>query len=50
MRTWSPGRAHAVLEAVRTHAVESLRRGDRPEPLAIAMNSDFADSAALPWT
>jgi hypothetical protein len=37
---------HAVLEAVRTHALESLRaRADRPELLAVAMNSDFKDSA-----
>lgn len=37
---------HAVLESVRTHALESLRgRGDGPELLAIAMNSDFKDSA-----
>jgi uncharacterized protein DUF349 len=37
---------HAVLENVRAHALESLRsRGDRQEMLAIAMNSDFKDSA-----
>jgi hypothetical protein len=37
---------HAVLESVRTRAFESLRgRGDGPELLAIAMNSDFKDSA-----
>ena len=37
---------HAVLESVRTRALESLRgRGDGPELLAIAMNSDFKDSA-----
>ncbi|HEX7797348.1 MAG TPA: DUF349 domain-containing protein [Vicinamibacterales bacterium] len=37
---------HAALEPVRVHAVESVRtRGDRAEMLAIAMNSDFKDSA-----
>jgi len=37
---------HAVVESVRTRALESLRgRGDGPELLAIAMNSDFKDSA-----
>src|SRR5262245_15983134 len=37
---------HAVLETVRGHALESVRmRGDRAELLAIAMNSDFKDSA-----
>jgi hypothetical protein len=37
---------HAVLEPVRAHAVESVSaRGDRAELLAIAMNSDFKDSA-----
>jgi hypothetical protein len=37
---------HAALETVRAHALESLRaRGDRQEMLAIAMNSDFKDSA-----
>src|SRR5262249_43221927 len=37
---------HAVLEPVRAHALEALRlRGDHPELLAIAMNSDFKDSA-----
>jgi hypothetical protein len=37
---------HAVLESVRTHALESLRgRGDGAELLAIALNSDFKDSA-----
>jgi hypothetical protein len=37
---------HAVVEPVRTQALESLRRrGDGAELLAIAMNSDFKDSA-----
>jgi len=37
---------HAALEPVRVHAVESVRaRGDHAEMLAIAMNSDFKDSA-----
>ena len=37
---------HAVLETVRARAVESLRlRGDRAEMIAIALNSDFKDSA-----
>ena len=37
---------HAVVETVRARAVEALRaRGDRTEMLAIAMNSDFKDSA-----
>jgi hypothetical protein len=39
---------HAVLETMRGQAVESLRvRGDRPELLATAMNSDFKDSAVV---
>src|SRR5262245_61351476 len=37
---------HAAVDAVRALAVESLRtRGDYSEILAIAMNSDFKDSA-----
>src|SRR5262249_52803593 len=37
---------HGVLEPVRAHAVESIRgRGDHAEMLAIALNSDFKDSA-----
>jgi hypothetical protein len=37
---------HACTEAARTHAIELLReRGERGELLAVAMNSDFKDTA-----
>jgi uncharacterized protein DUF349 len=37
---------HANVEAARMHAVQSLRaRGDRAELLAVALNSDFKESA-----